>query len=296
MKTILIKLLSNSLGDTIAIMPCVDYFIERSSDNVLLQINKNFEFLFRNSFPKIKYFSEDMNFDKKIDLVYNHTKPLQTGYANQLGFIDWSYIRPKVDSFTSDRPIKNKYVSMSIHSTSQLKYWNHKDGISVQPLSPNWSELSGMIRKKGYTPVIIERDEMFGLPPFRNGMPTKAQKVFGISLLDTMNYIHHSEFFIGLSSGLSWLAHAMGKKVCMISNFTEESHEFDLSTNDYVRITNKSICHGCWNQVGKGLYFDNEDWYWCPKHKGTERQFECHTSITPQMVMDKINNWLNYEK
>lgn len=291
MKTILIRLLSNSLGDTIGTIPCVNHFIEQTNDNVLLQINKNFEFLFRNSYPKIKYFVDGMEYDKKIDLIYDHVKPLQTGYANQLGFMNWSYLRPKVDSFVSERPIKNKYVSMSIHSTSQLKYWNHPNGASVQPVSPNWSELSGMIRKKGLTPVVIEKDEMFGVPPYRNGMPSKAQKIFGIPLIETMNYIHHSEFFIGLSSGLSWLSHAMGKKVCMISNFSEDSHEFDLSTEDYIRVTNKTVCHGCWNQVGKGLNFDSGDWYWCPKHKGTERQFECHTSITPQMVMDRIKGW-----
>jgi len=292
MKTILIKLMSNSLGDTIAILPCVDFFMKKNTDNVILQINKNFEFLFKDSFPDVKYYREGMNFDKKIELVYDHTKPLQTGFAHQLGFFDWTYIRPKVDFLVSDRPIKNKYVSISIHSTSQLKYWNHPDGISVQPISPNWSELSGMIRKKGLTPVILEKDEMFGKLPFRNGMPTKAQKFIGISLLETINYIHHSEFFIGLSSGLSWLSHAMDKKVCMISNFSEDNHEFDLFMNDYIRVTNKSVCHGCWNKVGKGIYFDNMDWYWCPEHKDTERQFECHTSITPQMVMDKIQGWL----
>jgi len=292
MKTILIKLMSNSLGDTIAILPCVDFFMKKNTDNVILQINKNFEFLFKDSFPDVKYYREGMNFDKKIELVYDHTKPLQTGFAHQLGFFDWTYIRPKVDFLVSDRPIKNKYVSISMHSTSQLKYWNHPDGISVQPISPNWSELSGMIRKKGLTPVILEKDEMFGKLPFRNGMPTKAQKFIGISLLETINYIHHSEFFIGLSSGLSWLSHAMDKKVCMISNFSEDNHEFDLFMNDYIRVTNKSVCHGCWNKVGKGIYFDNMDWYWCPEHKDTERQFECHTSITPQMVMDKIQGWL----
>jgi hypothetical protein len=32
--------------------------------------------------------------------------------------------------------------------------------------------------------------------------------------------------FIGLSSGLSWLAWALNKEVIMISNFTNEEHEF----------------------------------------------------------------------
>jgi hypothetical protein len=44
--------------------------------------------------------------------------------------------------------------------------------------------------------------------------------------------------------------------------------------------------------VGKEHSFDISDWYWCPKHKDTERQFECHTSITPEMVFEEIKNWI----
>jgi autotransporter strand-loop-strand O-heptosyltransferase len=150
-----------------------------------------------------------------------------------------------------------------------------------------------LLRKSGYTPVIVERDEMFGIPPLRNGMPSKSNNKIGLSLEDTINYIHHSDFFIGLSSGLSWLAHAMGKKVVMISNFSDENHEFDLSCNDYKRITNKSVCHNCWSQINKEFKFDAGEWYWCPKHQDTPRQFECHTSITPEYVFEQIKDWLD---
>jgi autotransporter strand-loop-strand O-heptosyltransferase len=103
-----------------------------------------------------------------------------------------------------------------------------------------------------------------------------------------MNVIHHSEFFIGLSSGLSWLSWGMGKKVVMISNFTTSDHEFNL---DCIRITNPLVCNGCWNKPE--FKFDKGDWNWCPVHKGTDRQFECHKSITSQMVIDKIQHLLN---
>jgi autotransporter strand-loop-strand O-heptosyltransferase len=98
-----------------------------------------------------------------------------------------------------------------------------------------------------------------------------------------MDVIHHSEFFIGLSSGLSWLAWALNKKVVMISNFTDDNHEFEC-----IRITNKSVCHGCWNKPE--YKFDKGDWNWCPVHKGTDRQFECHTSITAEQVIDQIKH------
>jgi autotransporter strand-loop-strand O-heptosyltransferase len=190
------------------------------------------------------------------------------------------------------RPIKSKYVTIGVHSTAQLKYWNHPNGKKVQTEAPYWNELCGMLRKEGYTPVVVERDEMFGVPPLRNGLPGKANKKFGQSFDESMNLIYHSEFYIGISSGMSWVAHAMGKPVAMIANFTEDWNEFDLSLPDYKRITNKSVCHGCWNKIGIEHRFDVEDWYWCPKHKDTSRQFECHTSITPERVFKEIKDWL----
>jgi autotransporter strand-loop-strand O-heptosyltransferase len=292
MKTILINLKSSSLGDTIGIMPCLEKFISNTTDNVYLKSNPRFNSLFTKSYPMVKFFEEGLNYDKTIDLDYNFNLPLQTGFAQQLGFLDWKYVQPKVDIVEKPRPIKGKYVTISIHSTSQLKYWNHPLGPKSQPMSPYWDELCGLLRKHNLTPVIVEKDEMFGIPPHRNGMPSKANKKFGLSMEETMNYIQHSEFFIGLSSGLSWLSHAMDKKVAMISNFSEDWHEFDLSCENYKRIINKSVCHGCWNMVNKEHSFDISDWYWCPKHKDTERQFECHTSITPQMVFEEIKNWI----
>jgi autotransporter strand-loop-strand O-heptosyltransferase len=292
MRTILIQVNSNSLGDTVAIMPCVEYYMSKTNDNVLVKSNPRYNSLFKESYPNIKFFEDGMSYDKKIELNYNFNLPLQTGFAQQLGFFNWEYIKPKVDIPNRERPIKGKYVTISIHSTSQLKYWNHPLGKISQPVSPNWNDLCSMLRKEGLTPVIIEKDEMFGIEPYRNGMPIKANKKLGLNLEDTINYIQHSEFYIGLSSGLSWLAHSMDKKVAMISNFSEDSHEFDLSSANYKRITNKSVCHGCWNRVNKEHKFDASDWYWCPLHKDTERQFECHTSITPQMVYNEIKDWI----
>jgi autotransporter strand-loop-strand O-heptosyltransferase len=292
MGNILINLKSNSLGDTIGVMPCIEKFITTTNDTVYFKSNPFFKSLFLNSYPMINFFEDEIEFNKKIDLEYNFNLPLQTGFAKQLGFMDWEYVRPKVDVTKKERPIKSKYVAISIHSTSQLKYWNHPTGIKSQPSSPYWNELCGMLRKNNLTPVIVERDEMFGSPPFFNGMPSKANKKIGLSLEEIINYIYHSEFFIGLSSGLSWLAHAMDKKVAMISNFSEDWNEFDLSSEKYKRIKNTNSCHGCWNRVNIDYTFDSGDWYWCPKHKGTERQFECHTSITPEMVFNELKDWI----
>jgi autotransporter strand-loop-strand O-heptosyltransferase len=294
MKTVYIHLLSNSMGDTIASTPYVLEYAKKNNVKVYFSIYDPYIFLLKDSYRDIEFVGRNANieYDQKIDLDYVFFKSVQGGYAEQLGFDNPKYIRPVISISELPRPIKNKYVSIGVHSTCQLKYWNHPNGLRSQGDSLNWNELSGILRKRGYTPVAVEKDEMYGTPPFFNGIPSKSNKQIGKTLQEAVNIIKHSEFYIGLSSGMSWVAHALGKKVVMISNFTEDWNEFDLSLDDYIRITNKSVCHGCWNKISIEHAFDKNDWYWCPLHKNTERQFECHKSITVDDVMKKIEHWI----
>jgi len=292
MKKVLIKIESNALGDTIISMPYIEKYRHDNNLDVYVKLNPKFYFLFELNYPNLKFVDSEEGFEEIIPIHYNFLKNIQEGFAHDLGFKNWKYIKPNITLEPKQRPIKGKYVTISVHSTSQLKYWNHPNGKPSQSNPPYWTELCNYIRKQGYTPVVVERDEFFGLPPYFNGLPNKSNKKIKLSLEDTVNYIQHSEFFIGGSSGLSWLAHALGKKVVMISNFTEDWHEMPLSDLNYKRITNKSVCHGCFNRVGVDFEFDAGDWYWCPLHKDTQRQFECHTSITPEMVIEQIKDWI----
>lgn len=294
MKKIKIKITSDSLGDTIACVPYVNKFVEESSDDIYFQIVEKFIFLFTNSYPKIKFISESNNliFDDEIYLKPSFTKNLQISFAEQLGFENPQYIKPRINFEPKERPVKNKYISIGVQSTCQMKYWNHPSGFQVQNQQPYWDELCKILRKRGYTPICVDRHNSFGSPPFFNNTPKNSVDRTGKDLEEVINYLQHSEFFIGLSSGLSWLAHALGKKVVMISNFTESYYEFDESDEDYIRISDKSVCHGCFNKIGTLHDFDVWDWYWCPLHKDTERQFECHKVITPQVVINKIEHLL----
>lgn len=91
-----------------------------------------------------------------------------------------------------------------------------------------------------------------------------------------------SRFFIGLSSGLSWLAWAYGVPVVMISNFTKKQNEFEC-----FRVGNPYVCNGCFNM------FPNIKSR-CPIFLDTERENECHRSITPEMVINKINEAITF--
>ena len=171
-----------------------------------------------------------------------------------------------------------------------MKYWNHPDGKKVQGESPYWNELCRLLRKNKVTPVCLELHQYYGIEGEWNNLPNKSVNKVGMSLEEVVNYIEHSEFYIGLSSGMAWVAHALGKPVAMIANFTEDWNEFDINCEDYKRITDKSVCHGCWNDPKHK--FNPSDWYWCPEHKDTDRQFECHTNITPERVFNEIKEWI----
>jgi autotransporter strand-loop-strand O-heptosyltransferase len=103
------------------------------------------------------------------------------------------------------------------------------------------------------------------------------------TLNDLIELLQESEFFIGISSGLSWLSWACNIPTVIISGFTDV--DLEPLEGGVIRIINKDVCHGCWSKHE----FDAGDWNWCPEHKGTERQFECSKNITSESVIKEIN-------
>lgn len=281
-----VVLTTSALGDTIAFMPVVEKFAKTLIHPLYVGINKHFLDMFHGLYGNIILVDKDTMQDNSDTLYvhYKFDKPIQHGYAEQLGLENFEYIRPRINGSGKERPLKNKYVTFSVHSTAQCKYWNHPDGRKKQVTSDNWNDLSGLFRKMNITPVCVDKWETFGVSPLFNGVPKKSLNIIDRSLTEAINYIEHSEFYIGLSSGMSWVAHALGKPVCMIANFLNEHNEFALGINDYLRITEKSVCNDCWytNEFNSG------DWYWCPKFQNTDREFECHKVITPQRVMEEL--------
>jgi autotransporter strand-loop-strand O-heptosyltransferase len=233
--------------------------------------------LFENVYPELEFikpgqpchgiyaqYSIGWFFNQNLEPEIPNTIPLQKAATNILG-LEYNEIKPRIYHDSGPRPFEGKYVTIATNSTSGLKFWTKK----------GWQELINYLTNQGYMVFNVSKEKN----PFEN-----AIQITDNSIEYTMRVIYHSEFFIGLSSGLSWLAWALGKKVVMISNFTEENHEF---TTDCIRIVNKSVCNSCWNK--KEFKFDRGDWNWCPEHKGTPRQFECHTSITSKMVIDRLS-------
>ena len=277
-KKVFIAFDSASLGDTIAWIPYVLEFKKKHECDVVVSTHKNF--LFEKVYPELEFVKPGSTvngihgmyvigwfYDTNKEPTLPNTIPLQQSATNILG-LDYTEIQPRIDYKVGKRPYEGKYVTIATNSTAGCKFWT-KEG---------WQSLIDHLHSLGYKVINVSKEKN----PFKN-----AKQISDTSMENTMNVIHHSEFFIGLSSGLSWLAWGMGKHVVMISNFTEPDHEF---TSNCTRVINLSVCNGCWNSP---IYkFNKGNFNWCPVNEGTSRQFECHTSITSDMVIKQIQHLL----
>jgi autotransporter strand-loop-strand O-heptosyltransferase len=274
-KRVFINFESKSLGDTIAWIPYCDKFREYFNCEVIVSTFHNY--LFENSYPKLTFVGRGVivnNIFAKFDLgwFFDSSKepnnpiliPLQKSASDILGLGTYEEIRPLIDfDFQSlIRPMPEKYVCISTRSTSGCKEWDE------------WQSLIDFLVESGYKVCEVSYEET---------NYSNTTEVSDKSLQTVMQYIHHSEFFIGLSSGLSWLSWGLRKTVVMISNFSKNDHEFQEGC---IRITNENVCHGCWNEPK--FKFNKGDWYWCPEHEDTPRHFECHKRIKPDVVIKRM--------
>jgi autotransporter strand-loop-strand O-heptosyltransferase len=270
---------SSSLGDTIAWMPYCEEFRKKHNCHVIVSSFRND--MFKKMYPEIEFVERGVVvnnikalyrlgwfYDYDKEPVLPSTIPLQKSATNILG-LEYEEIHSKISFEPKERPYPEKYVCIAPSSTAGCKLWNNPTG---------WLELTKYLSNKGYKIINISKD---------GEQIEGVENISDDSMDNTKNVIFHSEFVIGLSSGLSWLSWSLNKHVVMISNFTEPDHEFTINCT---RITNPSVCNGCWNNPN--FNFDKGDWYWCPEHKGTERQFECHKSITADMVINQIQHLL----
>lgn len=274
-KRVLIAFESGALGDTLAWMPYVELFRQKYNCDVVCSTQMNR--LFKSAYPEIEFTAPGMPVEK-VYAVYNvgwylndkakspqsaHVRPLQ-GLAADILNVPFREIKPRLDFKPGRRPLSKRYVCIATHAGATHKLWNNQ----------GWQELVIMLRSCGAEVVAISKE----------GCDLENVLSLGeLPLESVMNWIHHSEFVVGLSSGLAWLSWALDKHVVMIANFSQDGHEF---VSGVTRITNTSVCHGCWNDPE--LPFQSAVSEWCPRLKGTPQMFECHTAITADDVIAKI--------
>ena len=139
------------------------------------------------------------------------------------------------------------------------------------------------MKELGYRVLCVDRERvtMHGL--HGSTIPYGAEDYTGDRPLEErLDLISGAEFFMGLPSGLSWLAWGAGVPVVMIVGFTMPGTEFATP----YRVQQFHTCHSCTNDQRNEHHY--EDFGACPHHRGTDREFECTRCITPDFVKDTI--------
>lgn len=283
-----------ALGDTIGWFPYAVKFKERHGCRLTCAIDVKLIPLFRGAYPDITFvdanavqpasyyatyevaiwFVDGAIYDHKHRVPYDfRLVGLHRAAAYILG-VDPAETPPRIALADRSRPIAEPYVCIAVQSTMRAKYWNNPTG---------WSEVVAFLKHAGYRIVCIDQKRRHGHGLVWTQMPEGVEDQTGDQpLLERARWLANAEFFVGLSSGLSWLAWASGIPVVMISGFTHPMTEFATP----FRVINYYTCNSCWNDPQHG--FDLKDFLWCPRHKDTPRQFECTRLITAYQVIQTI--------
>lgn len=288
-ENVFIAIESNALGDTLAWLPAVEAFRVQHRCNITCSTFLNE--LFIDVYPEICFVKPGEQVHNlyamfRLGMFYNSqgerdhnlhssnflTQPMAKVAFDILG-LEFEQIRPKIFCEDLPSPSSEPYVCIAVHASAQAKYWNSLNG---------WAEVIDFISSKGLRVLLLSRE---GYDYMGNTVPTTALSIPSGSLKNIVNYMRHAKFFIGVASGLSWLAWAVGCRTCLISGFSFPHTEME----DCLRIFPKvPVCTGCFNRHK----FNAHDWNWCPDHKNEPRMFECTKAIDARQVIEAIQHWL----
>jgi autotransporter strand-loop-strand O-heptosyltransferase len=176
------------------------------------------------------------------------------------------------------RPCAEPYACIAVQSSSGCKLWTNPTG---------WREVVAHLRSLGLRVICIDQKPVHGSGLLYSHIPHGAEDETGDRpLSERARWLKHCEVFVGLSSGLAWLAHAAGAPSVVISGFTHPRNEFGTP----YRVINWHTCNSCWNDPT--VRFKHDDFMWCPRHQNTSRHFECTKLITGAHVVRHIDRAL----
>jgi autotransporter strand-loop-strand O-heptosyltransferase len=289
-QAVLIQFPVGTLGDTLGWFPYAVKFQAKHNCRLTCAMADRLIPLFRATHPHIEFITHEevvperyyatysigLFFDDK-DCVFQPCDFRHVGLHRTAGYIlgvDPTEIAPALALDDETRPIAEPYVCIAVQSTTQSKCWNNPTG---------WHEIVRFLKETGYRVICIDQKQVHGTGIVWNHIPHGVEDETGDRpLQERARWLRHADFFIGLSSGLAWLAWAAGTPVVMISGFTHPTNEFDTPH----RVINYHACNSCWNDPRHR--FDHHDFLWCPRHANTPRQFECTRLITAEQVKQVI--------
>ena len=236
-RIVFIKFDAFALGDTLAWIPYIREFKNKHECRVIVSTFWND--LFENAYPDLLFVAPNTRIanvyaqyyigtHNQINLSYQPSlyldNPLQKIASDILG-LEYKEIRPKVHyEYTEemkkfDDLIRNrKYVTLSEYASLRVKEWNVPGG---------WQSMVNLFKLNGYEVVVVSKEYSY----LKNVINYSGD----LSIQLRAHQIKNASYHIGMSTGLSWLAYAMGTHVFLISDFTPPYHEFQ---NNCTRIYN----------------------------------------------------------
>jgi autotransporter strand-loop-strand O-heptosyltransferase len=239
-QVVFIKIDAYALGDNIAWIPYVEWFRRERKCKVICSTFYND--LFVDTYPQIMfvkpntaienvyaqyYVGASIDDNKVYSPVNSKEVNLQMVASSILG-LPFEELRPELyhNFDKTSRIFGQKYVTLSEFGSGVNKSWKAQDG---------WQKVVDYLNQLGFMVVVISKEPT----DLKNIIDRTGDYPLSMRMYD----MYHSEFHLGVSSGLSWLAWAMGKHVVMISDVTPAWHEFqsdvtrlcsnDLSFVDY---------------------------------------------------------------
>ena len=285
-KEVLLELPVGAIGDTIAWFSYAERYQRKHGCRLTVSMAPQMADLFRRQYPEMTFIAPEDAAKRRPYATYRlglyfggdtDHQPYdfrKTGLHHTIGYIlglddEIADEPPRVD-LTAPRQIKERYIVVAAKASSQCKMWNNPQG---------WRETVKALKDRGYRVLCIDRDPEVAVGIICDAMPYGAEDFTGDRpLQERIDLIKDADLFIGLSSGLSWLAWCCKVPVVMISGFTDPINEFQCQ-----RVINTHVCHGCWNDTR--CEFDHKDFLWCPWRKDDAR-FECTRAITSKMVLE----------
>jgi len=277
-----------ALGDALAFLPYIGSFREKYGSHITCHLPPFLQGIARRCFPDlafVEHVPEDAYATYFLNTGLDHfiSLPLDGHYVplSHIGMITLGLDHPAPIPPMSRPPrtISEPYVCIGVQASTAAKGWHYPNG---------WNILCRHLKELGYRVLCIDRDRQckdtdHGL---LSSLPEEAEDFTGNHPLEARaDLLAHAEFFIGLGSGLAWLANLVRCPVILIGGFSCYWYEFP----EAYRVYNRFSCYGCLNDAGTN-YFRS----FCPRHSpGSQEHLECSRTISPRQVIRAVHELLD---
>ena len=223
-KPVLMFMPKIGLGDIISMLPYAEEFRRQHNCKLSVILPEYMREIAKHLYPKF-IFEEDVTYkhcatypltmpSNMLPIWPNDIRnyPLGRNVGVALGL---NFIADKPNFEPTQPPLINDpYVCIAVQASHPKKTWLYPNG---------WNIVVDYLKSLGYRVLCLDRHLEVWNEDFKVSKPKGAEDLTGnFSIMDRANVIYYAEFFIGLGSGLSWVADIVNCPVVMICGFAQD--------------------------------------------------------------------------